>query len=100
MGYPEAQYVIDELSKNVDDIKSSMSSGCETFMESGTFTVPEGVHKIIVTAFGAGGGGAGSLLGAGGGGGGGACIQKRAYKVTPGEEIPITIGSGGVGGKG
>lgn len=68
-----------------------------TFVSDGTFTVPDGVTKIKVTAVGAGGGGAVIELFAAGGGGGGACIVGT-YDVTAGEDIAITIGVGGEGG--
>ena len=64
--------------------------GTQTFTSDGTFTVPAGVTKILVTAFGAGGGG---VLYSGGQGGD--RIIKKAYSVTPGTVIPITIGIGG-----
>ena len=37
--------------------KMIQAHGTQTFTEDGTFTVPAGVTKILVTAFGAGGGG-------------------------------------------
>lgn len=64
--------------------------GTQTFTSDGTFTVPTGVTKILVTAFGGGGGGSGA-----GGGGGGERIIKKAYSVTPGTAISIKIGVGG-----
>ena len=67
--------------------------GTQTFTSNGTFTVPAGVTKILVTAFGAGGGGYDS-----GGGGGGERIIKKAYSVTPGTAISIKIGVGGTNG--
>jgi hypothetical protein len=66
--------------------------GTQTFTKDGTFTVPAGVTKILVTAFGAGGGGNHS------GGQGGARIIKKAYSVTPQTSIQITIGIGGTAG--
>lgn len=66
--------------------------GTQTFTSDGTFTVPDGVTKILVTAFGAGGGGNHS------GGQGGARIIKKAYSVTPQTSIQITIGIGGTEG--
>lgn len=48
-------------------------SGTQTFTENGTFTVPDGVTKILVTAFGGGGSG----YGLGGGQGGNFVIKKR-----------------------
>ena len=74
--------------------------GVQEFTSSGTFVVPEGVHKILVTAAGGGGGGGGynTDQAGGGGGGGGSCVLRRPFAVTPGQEIAITIGSGGSAG--
>lgn len=79
----------------IDTVNSVLSAliqahGSQTFTENGTFTVPAGVTKILVTAFGAGGGGALYY-----GGQGGDRIVKKVYSVTPGAIIPITIGIGG-----
>lgn len=65
--------------------------GTQTFTSDGTFTVPAGVTKIWVTAFGGGGGGKTG----GAGGQGGDRVIKKAYSVTPKTNIPITIGVGG-----
>lgn len=65
-------------------------SGTQTFTSNGTFTVPAGVTKILVTAFGGGGSGYGL-----GGGQGGNFVIKKAYSVVPKMTIPITIGNGG-----
>jgi trimeric autotransporter adhesin len=57
----------------------------------GTWTVPAGVTKIVVEAWGAGGGG-GNI----GGGGGGGYVKAR-FTVAPGDNISYTIGVGGAG---
>lgn len=77
--------------------------GVKTFTSNGTFTVPEGVTKIIVTA--CAGGQAGYLgtrsvnssyrYSGGRGGNGGDCIVKKAFEVTPYKSIQITVGKGG-----
>lgn len=72
--------------------KMIQAHGTQTFTSDGTFTVPAGVTKILVTAFGAGAGGNHS------GGQGGARIIKKAYSVTPQTSIRITIGIGGTAG--
>ena len=77
--------------------------GVQTFTSNGTFTVPKGVYKILVTAAGGGQAGfVGKMLGAstyryygGKGGNGGDCIFKQPYNVTPGQVINITVGKGG-----
>ncbi|WP_423392811.1 hypothetical protein [Burkholderia sp. LMG 21824] len=83
--------------------------GISRFTSSSTFTVPALVTTIYISACaGGGGGGSGasnnggqsSLVGGGGGGGGGAgqSIIRQPYTVTPGANIPITIGAAGTGG--
>lgn len=65
-------------------------------------TVPAGITKLVVNAWGGGGGGAGytnaapMFLGGGGGGGGG--YLHAVVPVTPGDSITITVGAGGQGG--
>ena len=75
--------------------------GVQKFTSDGTFVVPEGVHKILVTACGGGGGGGGSsFYGGSGGGASGECIYRHLFAVTPGSEISIMVGAGGAGGAG
>lgn len=87
----------------------------QTFTSNGTFIVPENITTLYISAIGGGGGGGGGGLthyedadaypdrvygGSGGGGGGaGNAIINKAFTVTPGMSIPITIGSGGTGGE-
>ena len=65
-----------------------------------TFTVPTGVKKVRAVVVGAGGGGGASqdyyYYGGDGGGGGGFAMGE--YDVTPGQQITVTVGSGGTGG--
>lgn len=98
-------------------IENGVIGGYQLFTDSGEFTVPAGVKRILITAIGSGGGGggAGSVYthnvadtsgyyinrsATGGGGGSGYFIKDKAKVVTPGIVIPITIGAGGVGGSG
>lgn len=71
------------------------------FSASGTFTVPHGVTSIQVQVWGGGGGGGfnnnPNANRPGGGGGGGGFSQSNNFAVTPGENIPFTIGIGGLG---
>lgn len=68
------------------------------FNASGTFTMPSGVvgNQIIVGCTGGGGGGskinAEYFLGAGGGGSG---RTSGTFTLSVGEQVPITVGSGG-----
>lgn len=71
--------------------------GTQTFTANGAFTVPDGVTKILVTACGGGAScNAGSSDNLAAGGQGGACIYKKAFNVTPGQRISITVGKGGI----
>ena len=87
--------------KEAADAGSSFG-GVQTFTEDGTFTVPAGVTKILVTA--CGGGASCSYRKVGtqtiSGGQGGACVYKKAFQVTPGQKISITVGKGGISGTG
>ena len=66
-----------------------------------TYTVPDGIYMLYVSAAAGGGGGGGCNYnsgGYGGGGGGGAAVFNRVIFAEPGERISITVGSGGAGG--
>ncbi len=72
------------------------------YTKAGTYQlfIPANVHKIKVTACGAGGGGAGSptkYARCGGGGGGDAVVDKE-YTVTPQTMLTVIVGNGGLGG--
>lgn len=76
----------------------------QTFQTAGTtsFTVPDGVTSIKVTAIGGGGGGQmgwgnySSSGGAGAGGGAGQTITST-ITVTPGQVLSVVVGAGGAG---
>ena len=98
-------------------IENGVIGGYQLFTESGQFTVPDGVKRILITAIGSGGGGggAGSVYthnitnssgyyinrsATGGGGGAGYYIKDSAKAVTPGSKISIIINAGGASGNG
>lgn len=75
--------------------------GRKAFTASGTFTVPAGIRSINIHC--TGGGGSGGYENykdkfAGGGGGGGYTSYKNGISVTPGQNIAVTVGTGGKGG--
>lgn len=83
--------------ETVDTNVKGLRGGGQTFTSSGTFTVPYGVTKIWVTAC-AGGQAGYYLAGASNiasGGAGGDWIVRRAYSVTSGSKLSITVGKGG-----
>ena len=73
-----------------DDVVELLESGEITFVEDG-----------VIDVFMVGGGGGGNYIksttvtGAGGGGGGGYTRTVRRVNVTAGQQIPVTVGSGG-----
>lgn len=78
--------------------------GFSRFTSSGSFTVPAGVTQIFVSGCAAGGGGGSSLatnsssfVTGGSGGGAGQPALNVPITVTPGQVIPVTIGTGGTG---
>lgn len=88
------------------NIDMSGSEGTQLYTSAGsyTWTVPDGISKVLVTASAGGGGGAGdvdegrhSTVYAGANGGRGGNCYKYEVSVTAGEEISIVIGNGGGG---
>jgi len=71
----------------------------EAFTSNGTFTAPDGVNSVWVSAVGGGGGGGGGSSGAGGGGGSSAYSYRTIYKVTAGLNYTITVGAAGTAGE-
>ncbi|MHB1937059.1 MAG: glycine-rich domain-containing protein [Acidobacteriaceae bacterium] len=73
--------------------------GSQTFTANGTFTVPDNVGQITVTAVGGGGSGAASTGASSAstplypGGAGGICI--KTFDVVSGQQYTVTIGAGG-----
>ena len=72
----------------------------QVFVGNGTFAVPPQVTRLRATVIGAGGGGGGCNVANAGGGGGGAGGKGQIWMsgITPGAQIPIIVGGGGVGG--
>ena len=85
------------------------SKNMVVFVHDGTFIVPPDVTTVFVSACGGGGGGGGGVYyydpdsgypwTRGGTGGEGGCVIRKPVEVTPGEEIAVTIGAGGSGGR-
>ena len=71
----------------------------QVFTSSGTFTVPTGVTKALVTVFGGGGGGGYNGVSGSGSNFGGLGGSGTAYVsgLTPGGSITVTVGAGGTG---
>ena len=69
------------------------------FVSPGTFTIgPEHPGTISYLVVGGGGGGGGAHHGGGGGGGG--VVYDLSHPVSAGSPYAITVGEGGIGGKG
>lgn len=101
MSWDVGAWVIDTVNSVLGTLIKT--HGTQTFTSDGTFTVPDGVHKILITAAAGGQAGTtGNVLGnsskvyyGGLGGNGGDCILKKTFNVTPGQEISIIVGKGG-----
>ncbi|MEW5422643.1 DUF2793 domain-containing protein [Amorphus sp. 3PC139-8] len=67
-----------------------------------TFTVPDDTTRVFPKLVGGGAGGAGSApgLNAAGGGGGSGGYTEGWIDVTPGADITVIVGEGGIGGEG
>lgn len=91
------KYLTEELEKYMAGLKKQEYYTAGSY----TFTVPEKVTKISVTASaggGAGGSNKSSPYNSGGGGGGGGLILGQTFTVTPLSNISITVGRGGIAG--
>lgn len=87
------------LSWKLPLLRPGFGSGVRAFTTSGNFVVPPGVRQVEVEVWGGGSGSFASATGkAAGGGSGGGYARKRITGLTPGESIPVTIGSGGSAG--
>ncbi len=93
---PLDKIIKDGLS-DVDTNVIRLRGGVQTFTSNGTFTVPPGITKIWVTACAGGQSGERVSSGSSGvaGGAGGEYIFRKAFAVTPGTLVNITVGKGG-----
>lgn len=81
------------------NLRPGFASGIQTFAASGVFTVPAGVTQVEVELWGAGSGSFASTASVpSGGGSGGGYARKRVTGLITGQNIPVTVGVGGVGG--
>ncbi|WP_434510073.1 beta strand repeat-containing protein [Desulfitobacterium sp. AusDCA] len=74
------------------------SHGSQSWTTPGTYTwtVPDGVNRVLVGIYGAGGaGGPSGYNGNGTGGGGGGAFGGASVNVTPGQQITVVVGVGG-----
>lgn len=68
------------------------------FTASGSFTVPDGITRVLVRLWAGGGGGGSYGAGSAGSGGGAGGYAERIVTVTPGQSITVTRGAGGTPG--
>nr|WP_294511677.1 hypothetical protein [uncultured Rhodopila sp.] len=87
------------LSWKLPSLKPGFGSGVQTFASSGSFVVPAGVTQVEVEVWGGGSGSFASVNGlASGGGSGGGYARKLVTRLSPGQNVAVTIGAGGAGG--
>lgn len=90
-------FVFDDATATYVPVTKGGFNTQELFTASSSFAVPDFIYKLKVSCWGAGGGGANAGGTAGGGGGGGSFAQA-IIDVTPGQNIPYMVGTGGVNG--
>lgn len=86
-----------QLPASTGGTSTAATTGMQAFTASGTFTVPSGVSRVLVQAWGAGAGGTAGNWASGGGGSGGGYAQAWCT-VTAGAAVTVTVGAGGTGG--
>lgn len=80
-------------------LRPGFGSGVQTYTASGIFVVPTGVSQVEVELWGGGSGSFASTAGtSSGGGSGGGYARKRIVGLTPGQQVSVSVGAGGVGG--
>jgi hypothetical protein len=89
-----------DVSNNVFSVAGDQAalSGAQAFQSNGTFVVPANVYRVRVRLWGSGGGGGGAGASGAAGGGASGAHAFGIFGVTPGQSIPITIGTPGTGG--
>ena len=93
MSWDVGSWVIDTVNSVLGIL--IQAHGTQTFTSDGTFTVPDGVTTLLVTAFGAGGSGYNYD-----GGQGGDFVIRKAFMVTPNDSLSITVGKGNLNNDG
>lgn len=92
-------FVFDDATATYVPITKGGFDSLQYITANTTFTVPDFIYKLKIHAFGAGGGGSSTTGGAAiGSGGGGGAYGLSIVDVTPGQAIPIVIGTGGATG--
>lgn len=85
---------------NISGPATAPVHGSQVYSTPGTysFTVPNGINQLTALIASGGGGGGGKNSTTNGGGGGGAGSVSAKIVVTPGQVIPIVVGTGGLSG--
>lgn len=86
-----------QLVSSTGNFQNDTLTSVSAFTSTGYFTVPAGVTKITIKAWG-GGGGSGATLATAGGDGGGGAYATTTTTVKPGEVLLVLVGNGGQGG--
>jgi hypothetical protein len=91
------------LTWKLPTLRPGFGSGAQTYLTSGSFTVPPGVTQVEVELWGGGSGSYASISGTttgtpSGGGSGGGYARRRIIGFTGGQTISVTVGLGGAGG--
>lgn len=90
----EIWFIFDDATATYVPMRKGGFDSMQYFSANGTFVVPADIFKIKIHAWGAGGGGSAGGAQSGSGGGGGA-YGLVIVDVTPGQNIPLIVGTGG-----
>lgn len=91
--------VFNQVASAIRNMIAGVPHGAQSFISSGTFTVPAGVTTIEVEVWAGGSGSWASISGTtGGGGSGGGYARKVVTGLTPGATCTVTVGAGGSAG--
>lgn len=99
MSWAEVKHALNSTlgTDEFSSLDKMIRGGVKKFTENGTFVVPDGVYKILITACAGGrsGSNSGDVDYGSNGGQGGEYIYKKAFSVSPKDSINITVGKGG-----
>lgn len=91
-------FVFDDATATYVPITKGGFNTQEYHTTSGNFIVPDFIYKLEIEIWGGGGGGGTEAGGIPNGGGGGGGYVTAIVDVTPGQNIPYTVGAGGATG--
>lgn len=94
----EEWFVFDDATGRYRPETTGVFKNLRYYTSNDNFIVPDNIYKIKVHIWGGGGGGSAIGGGSSGGGGGGGGYGLGIFDVIPGQNVALTIGTGGAAG--